>query len=120
MSAVSIGFVGLAIVLGVLFLLSLGGFGVVMILMLSKIKARQQQNDASPVLTVDARVAAKRIQVCGDHAHTAYFATFEVPSGDRMELTVPSREYGYLVERDQGKLTFQGDRFLKFERTINY
>jgi len=34
-----------------------------------------------------------------------------------MELEIPRDEFGYLVEGDKGKLTFQGTRFLDFERT---
>ena len=36
--------------------------------------------------------------------------------GDRMELSIPTQDYGYLVEGDHGKLTFQGTRYLSFER----
>ena len=53
------------------------------------------------------------------HHHTSsttYYATFQVESGDRMELAVRDREYGLLVENDIGKLTFQGTRYLGFER----
>ena len=39
-----------------------------------------------------------------------------VRAGDRMELEVPDMEYGLLVEGDRGRLTFQGTRFLGFER----
>lgn len=42
--------------------------------------------------------------------------TFEVASGDRMELEVSGNEYGMLVEGDQGNLSFQGMRYLEFER----
>ena len=42
--------------------------------------------------------------------------TFQVESGDRMELPVSGREYGMLAEGDIGKLTFQGTRYLSFER----
>ena len=49
-------------------------------------------------------------------ASTTYYATFQVASGDRMEFQVPRREYGFLVEGDRGRLTFQGTRFLGFER----
>ena len=48
--------------------------------------------------------------------HTSYYATFEVESGDRLELQVSDYEYGQLAEGDRGKLTFQRKRFLKFER----
>ena len=47
---------------------------------------------------------------------TTYFATFEVESGDRMELKVSDKEYGMLAEGDIGKLTFQGTRYKSFER----
>ena len=48
---------------------------------------------------------------------TSYYATFQVESGDRIELHIPGNEYGLLVEGDKGKLTFQGTRYLGFERT---
>jgi hypothetical protein len=46
--------------------------------------------------------------------------TFEVKSGDRMELQVQGHEYGMLVEGDFGELTFQGNRYLGFARRVNY
>ena len=86
------------------------------------------QNNHSPRLTVDATVVAKRAHVDHHHHHTGngamhmttsttYYATFQVESGDRMELCVSSREYGMLIEGDHGKLSFQGTRYLGFERT---
>ena len=90
------------------------------------------KNNHSPRLTVDALVVTKRMDVshrrhvnAGDHtgAHryhtttsTFYYVTFQVDSGDRMELTVGGADYGQLVEGDRGKLTFQGTRYLGFER----
>ena len=47
---------------------------------------------------------------------TAVKGTFQVASGDRMELLVGGREYGMLAEGDFGELTFQGTRYLGFER----
>lgn len=47
-----------------------------------------------------------------------YYVTFEVESGDRMEFSVYGKEYGMLAEGDEGKLTFQGSRYLGFERAI--
>lgn len=52
----------------------------------------------------------------GTRTHTDYYATFEVESGDRMELAVASDEFGYLAEGDMGTLTFQGTDFLGFAR----
>ena len=86
------------------------------------------RNNRSPVLTVEATVVTKRASVSRHHSaggvnevhmHTAttYYATFQVASGDRMELRVPSGEYGMLAEGDQGKLTFQGTRYQGFVRS---
>lgn len=82
-------------------------------------------NNHSPVLTVPAKVVAKREHrshnsAAGDdivHTSTSYYATFEVESGDRMELSLSGREYGLLAQGDVGKLTFQGSRYHRFERT---
>ncbi len=49
------------------------------------------------------------------HTLTKYFVTFEVESGDRMELQVEDFKYGMLVENDIGKLTFQGTRYVDFD-----
>lgn len=86
------------------------------------------KNNNSPRLTVAATVVAKRTNVTrhhhgganGHHHHhtsTSYYVTFQVESGDRMELHVAGTEYGMLIEGDSGKLTFQGTRYLGFERS---
>ncbi len=82
------------------------------------------QNNHSPRLTVGAVVVAKRTDVThragtqnmAGHSSTWYYATFEVESGDRMELQLSGQEYGQLAEGDSGYLTFQGTRYLGFER----
>ena len=81
------------------------------------------KNNASPRLTVSAAVVAKRMNVSRHHtdnpmAHTftTYYVTFQVESGDRMELQLSGTEYGQLAEGDTGKLSFQGTRYLGFER----
>ena len=48
---------------------------------------------------------------------TSYYVTFEVESGDRLELRISGSEYGLLAEGDFGMLTFQGTRYLSFDRT---
>jgi hypothetical protein len=77
---------------------------------------QKRKNDNSPRVTSEATVVTKRTHVWGDHSHTDYYATFQFASGDRLELEVPHNQFGYLVEGDKGKLTFQGTRFLEFER----
>jgi hypothetical protein len=77
------------------------------------------KNNQSPTLNVRAKVLAKRTAVRGGgetRAYSQYFVTFEVESGDRMELKVKDNEFGMLVEGDQGELTFQGSRYLGFVR----
>lgn len=89
--------------------------------------AQWTKNTNSPRLTVDAKVVAKRGNTSRHHhrgagGHTyhtysnTYFATFEFESGDRLELQLEGSDFGLIMEGDRGKLTFQGTRFLGFER----
>ena len=86
--------------------------------------SQRNRNNHSPRLTVEAAVVAKRQSFSshrsGNELHTTtstrYFATFQVESGDRMELRLSGTEYGQLAEGDTGKLSFQGTRYLGFER----
>jgi len=82
------------------------------------------KNNHSPVLTVDASVVSKwtdvRVHHSGErnhtHSSTAYYAAFQVESGDRIVFSMSSPEYGLLAEGDVGKLTFQGTRYQGFVR----
>ena len=90
------------------------------------------KNNSSSRLTVSARIVAKRQNtthnnqpnagdISGAHgfhtiSSTSYYVTFQVDSGDRMELSVSGSEYGVLAEGDKGQLTFQGTRYLTFDR----
>lgn len=60
-------------------------------------------------------MVAKRTEISRS-SNTWYYATFEVESGDRMEFPMQGKVYGLMAEGDRGKLTFQGTRFLEFER----
>ena len=101
-------------------------FGIILVAFIKGI-AQWGRNNRSPKLTVDAVVVAKRTQVSHSHhtmgdgavhmSHsTCYYVTFQVESGDRMELYVDGSEFGMLVEGDRGKLSFQGTRYLGFSR----
>jgi hypothetical protein len=96
-------------------------FGMIIMTFAKNIK-QERKKDHSPRLTVPATVIAKRDQVSvhhhDHHRHTStrYFVTFQVESGDRMELSLSGTEFGMLIEGDQGQLTFQGTRFLSFDR----
>ena len=108
-------FVTFAIIIGIFVFTSVKGI------------SQWNKNNQSPRLTVEAKIVGKRADTrVHRHNHadgtphtthsTRYYVTFEVESGDRMELEVDGTECGMLVEGDSGKLTFQGTRYLGFER----
>ena len=102
-----------------IFFLILGTF----IFMLVKGLSTWNKNNHSPRLAVNAEVVSRRTDVNCHHSgdnmathSTWYYVTFQVESGDRMEFSVTGTEYGMLAEGDIGKLSFQGTRYLSFER----
>ena len=115
---------------GILFsLMFLLVFGIFLVTIINGLK-QWNKNNHSPRLTVPATVVSKRTNVSHHHHHdhgaghmghtstsTSYYVTFQVESGDRMELSMMGSEFGMLVEGDRGRLTFQGTRYLGFERT---
>jgi len=90
------------------------------------------RNNNSPRQLVDAKVVTKRMRVSGHNystvrdvsamhgfhssTFTRYFVTFEMEGGKRLELHVSDQEFGMLAEGDQGKLSYQGTRYLGFDR----
>ena len=105
----------------IVFVLIVGVFIVILIKGISQ----WSKNNKSPRLTVPATLIAKRTDIshhggAGDHHHhhtsTSYYVTFQVESGDRIEFHISGQEYSLLIEGDSGKLTFQGTRYLGFER----
>lgn len=107
----------------IVFVLVIGTFIVIAVKGISQ----WNKDNHSPRLDVMATVISKRTNVSHhhhggvhDHHHhhtsTTYYVTFQVESGDRMEFLVAGNEYGILIEGDYGKLTFQGTRYLGFER----
>lgn len=106
---------------GVMFFLVFAMFFAVFILILVKGLKQWNQNNHSPRLTVPVTVVSKRTRHshhAGEHHHssTSYYVTFQVESGDRMELHLGGSQFGLIVEGDKGLLTFQGTRFLDFQR----
>lgn len=88
------------------------------------------RNNNSPRLTVAATVVAKRDHISRHRHHgasgmhhssysTTYYVTFQFDSNDRIELPVSGQDFGLLVEGDRGQLTFQGTRYLGFQRQRN-
>ncbi len=77
-------------------------------------------NNTQPAATEAATVVSKRLEVNGTehHSSTTYYATFELPGGERREFKVSGAEYGQLAEGDAGQLQYQGSRYLDFSRSL--
>ena len=115
-----IGFMLFELIFGLFFIVIVGMF---IVLAVNGIR-QWNKNNHSPRLTVPATVVAKRTNVSHHHHNhggstrsTTYYVNFQVESGDRMELHLAGHEFGLLVEGDKGNLSFQGTRYLGFERT---
>ena len=119
------GFTVFQIMFTLVFVLVIGMFIVIAVKGISQ----WNKNNHSPKLTVPATIVSKRTNVSHHHHHnhhgtgmhhtthsTTYYVTFQVESGDRMELNVAGQEFGLLIAGDRGMLTFQGTRYLGFER----
>lgn len=122
------GFESFEMMFSIVFILVIGVF----IFIAVKGIAQWNRNNQSPRLTVNAEVVTKRTSV-SHHQHanagdatgahgfhttssTYYYVTFQVESGDRIELAVSGSDYGMLAEGDRGRLSFQGTRYQGFER----
>ena len=89
----------------------------------------KKDNDAAPIVTVDAKVKAKRIAVhhsahqqsmngvplMAKSHHTTYYATFALEGDQRLELQISEGQFQRLTEGERGKLTYQRKRFHRFE-----
>ncbi len=102
------------IFIGLIFIIVIGG------ILISIIKGigTWRKNEQSPRLNVPVVLTSKRNHVSrgGSSSHTSYYVTFEFESKDRTEFKVSEKEYGQLSKDDTGILTFQGTRYLGFER----
>jgi len=103
----------------IVFIIVIGVFVVIAVRSISQ----WSKNNNSPRIPVQARAVTKRAHTSGGtgdtSASTSYYITFQFLSGDRKEFHVPYREYGLIAENDDGILTFQGTRFVSFERSQN-
>ncbi len=75
-----------------------------------------RRNNRAPIEKYVAKLVTKRTHVFGQEmARTNYYVTFEW-NGQRTEFRVRAQDYAALAEGDKGTVTFQGTRFLSFER----
>jgi hypothetical protein len=103
----------LGLLITLLFILPIG----LIIFLIVRGLVQRLENNRMPVLSVGARIVAKRTRTGGGkYVSTSYYVTFEVPTGERREFTVSGSEYGMLGEHDAGLLTYQGTRYKGFQR----
>ena len=82
---------------------------------------RRARGGSGPQREAEARVVDKRSQITGggeSRADQLYFATFQFPDGNRIELRVPVSEAGLLVVGDEGRLSWRGSDYVGFAREI--
>jgi len=91
-------------------------------------KTRQSSRDDSlPVLTALATVSGTRTNTITQPADinpkykvepsTKFFATFRLQAGQSLEFELSNVQFAPLAEGQQGTLTFQGTRYLGFEKS---
>lgn len=102
----------------IMFMFMMVLFFMFFVFMIVRSVKQKNYNNSQPRLVVEATVVTKRGQAIhnGNMHNTRYYVTFQVESGDRLEFMVPAQEYGMLVEGDWGRLQFQGNQYLSFER----
>lgn len=109
----------MAVMMVLFFLTFIATIGLI-IFMIVRTVSEQKKNDSQPKLTVPATVLSKRTDLYRRRnmgiGSTVYFVTFQVQSGDRIELHLSGRDFGLLQEGDRGNLTFRGREFIGFTR----
>lgn len=92
-----------------------------LIVVAAKAAQARQANRLAPRLSAEAMVIDKRTELSttGDvRSFQRYFVTFQLPDGNRTELTVTGPESGMLTPGDWGILEWQGTQFVGFARQI--
>lgn len=75
------------------------------------------ENDAAPVLTVPVRLVKKKHIYLIEH-RDIFLLFFLTENEELLEFNMPNKfDWDWYNEGDLGNLTYQGTRFLKFERT---
>lgn len=101
--------------------------GLVLAAMIGYIAYRFIKDRSSPKIITLAKIKSKKIRKVkhvdrndwGHHItyNHLYYITFQLESGDTIQLMIRKRaEYERLQEGDKGKLTFQGKRYISFEK----
>ena len=89
-------------------------FGFITSELISSTRTNRKANRRAPLSSSSARVLTKR----ADHSTvvSSYFANFELPDGQRMELQIDGPTDGQIIAGDIGTLSWQGSLFKGFQR----
>lgn len=104
-------------------------FALIIISLVVIVIVQGYKNKHAPKLTVNAVITARRItnyhsnhssdvanQALYTVATTNFYVTFKLENGKKREFMVGPTEYNRLYKGEKGKLTYQGKRFLSFEK----
>ena len=80
-------------------------------------KKSDDEDNAQPVLTKQAKLVDMQQIPAGQIVIGEIWTMFELDSGERVRLNAHAQNS--LVVGDQGMLTWQGRKILKFERNVN-
>ncbi|MCR8845117.1 DUF2500 domain-containing protein [Paenibacillus sp. SC116] len=98
-------------------------FGSILIAIVTGL-SRWLSNNRAPQISEVCKVIGKRDEVSGGSGNSSirqqHYVAFELRDGSRVELQVKPEEYGLIAEGDQGTVSYQGTRFLAFNREMNF
>lgn len=80
--------------------------------------AENKKNEGKPIETKAVKVVTKR-NIMNNNPNVGSFVLFEFDDGSRQELSINANTSSTIAENDTGMLTYQGTKFIKFERNIN-
>jgi hypothetical protein len=86
-----------------------------------RVARRRAADRSSPPRQAEAKVLDKRTHVTGggnSPVEQEYFVSFQLATGERLELRVPGSVSGVLMPGDEGALEWKGSRYLGFAREI--
>ncbi len=84
--------------------------------------AQKAEDAKHPVVTNAAMLVDKQQNTSGGFirlGRTEYLGLFEFADGTRVKLRMSPDEYSQLLEGERGMLTYQGTRFMNFDRQMH-
>jgi hypothetical protein len=80
---------------------------------------QRQKDNREELINTAATVLSKRYHAPSKYIVSyTYHITFELADHRQVELRIPAKRYGSIVEGDHGILQYQGSRFIKWVKTV--